>query len=67
MIRIIIVVLVAAVLYFAYTNFSSINKNVEKSVKSGSDQIKSEKIINTVDATRKNSIKESEGAVKNSF
>lgn len=67
MTRLIIFILVAAGLYFAYVNFDKINSNVDKSVKQTTQQLQNEKTINAVGSGRERAVEDTNKTINKAF
>lgn len=67
MVKFIVILLVAAGLYFAYVNKDSINSSVDKSVKETTQQMQNEKTINAVGSGRENAIEDVKDTVNKAF
>lgn len=67
MVKFIVILLVAAGLYFAYVNKDSINSSVDKSVKETTQQMQNEKTINAVGSGRENAMEDVKDTVNKAF
>ncbi len=67
MIRIIIFIVVAAILYLGYVNIDKINANVDKSVKQTTEQMQNEKTINAVGTGRERAVEDTKETIDKAF
>ncbi len=67
MMKIIIFIVVAAVLYFGYINIDKINANVDKSVKQTTEQMQNEKTINAVGTGRQRAVDDTKETIDKAF
>jgi predicted Holliday junction resolvase-like endonuclease len=65
--KLIIILLVIAGLYFAYVNIKDINKKVENSVKQTTEQLQNQKTIKSVSSGREKAAGETDKAIENAF
>lgn len=67
MIRLVVIILVAAGLYFAYMNMGTINKTVDSSIKQTTQSLQNEKTINAVGSGRERAVEEVQDTVNKAF
>lgn len=67
MAKFIVILLIAAGLYFAYINMDKINTNVDKSIKTTTQQMQNEKTINAVGSGRERTADEVKDTVNKAF
>lgn len=67
MIRIIIFIVVAAILYLGYVNIDKINASVDKSVKQTTEQMQNEKTINAVGTGRERAVEDTKETIDKAF